>query len=870
MKRKSFAIASLLLLILVCTRCSTEKNTGASRFFHNTTSYYNIYFNGKESYKNGLHTIEKAPEDYTQILPVFKSDRLDLQSAVSGDMDIAIKKCVKLIKMHSITAKPKRKKTKSGKKGYKLSKEQKEFYEKNEYNKYVDDAYLLIGKAHFLKGEYVDALQAFHLIINRFRKQQVRYHAMYMIARTQTAMENYSEAENYLQHILSDKNHPEALDLKIELAYADLYVKQKKYQKAEERLEVVLPHIKKKYQKIRLNYIRAQLNQEINQNEKATALFQWIIKKNPPYDMAFNARIRLAKSLMENTENSESVRKILNKLLKDDKNVDFRDQIYYTLAGIDLKEKNTPQAIENYKKSIRYSLSQSNQKAFAYLALADIYFEQKKYPEAGNYYDSAVSVLDEQHPDYDFISKKAFNLKDLTDNLKLIAHEDSLQKVARMDSASRNTFILQIIRELEEKEAAELNAGAQPYNRFSGNTYDNRNTIQNNSGKWYFYNPGALSIGRTDFVRMWGKRKLEDHWRRKNKKVLQNYEETATNASDTSGRITDRKKPEFYLQDLPLTDSLMEQSNQRIAAAYFNAGKVYENRMKDYPAALTAYKTLIKRFPQNELVVEALFNMYLIYYKKLNHKGEAEQMRQRILSNYPSSKYAKILADPNYLVTLRQNQALTDSIYSLAYQAYKDKKYPEVLAQVQKIKQTNKQNHLEEKFLYLEAMAKGHSGNTAEMEKLLNQFVRQYPADPLVPQAQATLELMKSGKYNPNYYTHTPDTSHYFAVATSDKALQTKLNHILTTFNARKFPDKNLNVKKTKLTENEQVFLVQIFPDYASAKSYAADFMSSEKLTPDEKTKAHFFVITPSNEEKMKQLPILSKYLQFFRTLPEP
>ena len=72
---------------------------------------------------------------------------------------------------------------------------------------------------------------------------------------------------------------------------------------------------------------------------------------------------------------------------------------------------------------------------------------------------------------------------------------------------------------------------------------------------------------------------------------------------------SDYKKPEFYLKDLPLNDSLMAISNDKIANAMLNAGKAYSERIADQERATETFESLINRFPESELVPEALYNL---------------------------------------------------------------------------------------------------------------------------------------------------------------------------------------------------------------------------------------------------------------------
>jgi len=811
-----------------------------------------------------MKTIEQTSENYTQFLPIYKNEREDIQSAISGDMDIAIKKSVKMIKMHSITVKPKRKEPKKGKRGYKLTKKQKDFYSKSEYNKYVDDAYLLMGKAHYFKGDYAGALRSLNLILNKFRKEEIRFDAMYWIARTQSAQGNYREAENYLKLITDDKKHPEKLNLDIDIAYADIFLKQKKYKKAVEKLNYIIKKLKKKKDKARFKFLTAQIYQKINEGDKAIKLYEEVVKLNPAYEMVFNAKINMAKAFIDGTGNSEKIKKILAKLLKDDKNIDYQDQIYYVLAGVEKKEGNEDEAVSLYKKSVSKSVSNNNQKALSYLSLADIYFKRRAYLPAGDYYDSTMSVLNTKYPEYDLISAKTNNLKELTDNLKLINREDSLQRVAKMDSVKRIAFINGIIQKLIADEKAALNAG-QPTN------YDNfnRGDFQQNParGKWYFYNPQALSMGKSEFMKIWGKRKLEDNWRRMNKQIIsENIEDEEISKSD-SGRITDNKKVEFYLQDLPLTDSLIAISNEKIAKAYYQAGVVYERRMKDYPEATKSYKGLIKRFPKNDLIVEAYFNMYLLNFKHTKNKTEAEKYRKKILTEYPYSKYAKILSDPNYLVKLKANKKKIDDLYKNAYNYYKAKKYNKVISATDSAFAISKQNHLEAKFLYLKGMSIGSIGKHKEMKNILTELVTKFPKNEITPQAQNVLDILKSGKYNPDYYTNEKDNKYFYCVVTSKNGQTTdKMKYVLTTFNVSKFPKEDLKTEVNDLGKDKKLITVEfLVDDSESVKTYINKLQNDTKFKEVSTSEYQDFIISNKNLQRLQKLPIIEKYLKFYK-----
>ncbi len=859
LKKKYLYLTAIPLFISVMWfACTTEKNTSVTRTYHNTTARFNVGFNGFESLKEAELKIDELPDNYTILLPIFKSEKEEVPAAVGADTERAIQKAAKLIDRHSITVKPKRKDPKPGMTAEERQKLE-DFYNKPEYNNWVDDAYLIIGKAHYLQHDYRTGIKSFLLILNKFRKEDVRLDAMYWLARTYASLGELNDAENYLNMMREDKLYPDNKKYHNQTALlaVDILIKQKKYSEAAVALEPIIKKTKKRKQRARLQYLLAQLYQQTNQNSKALTAFQEVVKMNPPYEMAFSAKINMAKSYSGNGD-PEKLVKTLTKMLNDDKNTDFQDQIYYALADIEMKKPDTLSAKANYLKSTEKSVNNQNQKAISCLALADIYFAERNYISAGAYYDSTMSVLDKKHPDYQEISTKARNLSELVSNIKTVQREDSLRRVANMPETERMILIEQLIAKVKADEAAENVTQTTGRDEFSPDF--NNNTSK---GNWYFYNEQSLAIGRNEFKKLWGNRKYEEHWRRKNKAIVANVEENTD--VDTTKRVSDNKKPEFYLQDLPLNDTLLEQSHQKTAKALFAAGTIYEQKMHDYPKASESYQELLRRYPEHSLAVESLFNLYMLNYKYLNNKSEAEKYRQRILSEYPKSKYAAILTDPDYMKKLDETRLKIEQLYAEAYQAYQVGNYDIVIAKSEESVRVFEGNALTSKFLYLTSMAQGSRGNIAEMKSGLETVIKNFPDDEVVPKAKKTLEVIKSGKYDPDYYSFDGSGDHYYEIIVPDSTvIINKIKFSLASYNIRVFPDKKLSVTNTPYEDKKMQIIVQGMSGKAEAEKFFNQLVA-ENLWNDIPTEMYsHFVISKANYEKLQKLQQTEKYLSFF------
>ena len=323
----------LLVFILLGVSCSTEKNTFVSRSYHNLTAHYNVYFNGNEAYRKGIKRVEdQHADDFTRLLPVYITGNEESASSIAGDMDKAIKKASKTIKYHSIKAKPKQK---SGS----LSKKEKKFMKKTEYNKWVDDSYLLMGKAYFMKTEFLAARQNFEYIIREFRDEEIKYDAMYWMARTSLATKNMKMTRQWLDQISAEKKFPDRLTADVEVLQAAYYLEMGEKDAAIPHLTKSIKENKNKKERVRHQYLLAQLYKEKENFRKAAQMFEKVYKTNAPYEMEFNAKINMAECYGKLGGSYKDMKKLLSKMLKDDKNIDYLDQVYYALAEIEFKKR---------------------------------------------------------------------------------------------------------------------------------------------------------------------------------------------------------------------------------------------------------------------------------------------------------------------------------------------------------------------------------------------------------------------------------------------------------------------------------------------------------------------------------------------------
>ena len=726
-----------LIILVVCffflVACSTRKNTFTRRVYHNLTAHYNAYWNGNESLKEGIVELAKNNKDnYTEVLPVFRCGTKEDAQKVNPQMDRAIEKGVKVIKLHSI------------------------FIKGKEHIRWIDDAYLMIGKSNYYKQEYRMANRTFNFIISQFKTNPIKYEAMIWIARTDNQMGEFGAAQSMLDLVrnkISSGDAPKSLQKDVDMVYADFYIKQENYTPAIEYLLSAIQLSHKKETKTRLRFILAQIYQRDGELAKATEQYQKVIRKNPPYEMAFNARINLAMSYDAASGDSKALEKKLKKMLRDFKNKEYLDQIYFALAEVALRNKDKTTAIKYLKLSVSSSVGNNYQKSISALKLADLYFDIPEYENAQAYFDSTVMFLPKTFKNYDLIKSKADVLNELVKNIQIVKVQDSLQAMALMTPSQRdmkiNNTIAVILKE-EQKKAEEENANRVALNVLQSS----RQSIGGNSasGEWYFYNTSTLSFGFSEFGKKWGKRKLEDNWRISTKQTF-DYGDAQANkkvdsdggeVKDTSAQAANPKNKAFYLKDVPLTEEKMKKSNDKVEKALYNMGYIYYEGLKDLPKAKETFETLITRFPKGKQCLGSYYQLYQIN-TDLEDKAKKDYYKNIILKDYPESDYAKIISDPEYYKQIQARNNETNLFYDETYKAFIKEDYHKVIVNYDTASSKYKLSPIFPKFEYLNALSLGKTQGKDRMIASLNALISKYPQHEIIPMAQIVLAYLNKG-----------------------------------------------------------------------------------------------------------------------------
>jgi tetratricopeptide (TPR) repeat protein len=873
----SYKILLILGSVAILYGCSVEKNTNTSRFYQGLTSRYNIYFNGNESFKAGVVKVNAGyRDDFSEILKVFEYSDPTTSSMCSADMQRAIQKASKVISLKSITAKPKTKKNAVP------NEKDDAFLNRKEYNDWVDDCYLLMGKARLYTRDYEQAKSTLDFNLSTSVDNKIRNESTIWLARIYNETRNYNESFRILNELNLTKDFSDELTGMYYTTLADLYIKQNRYPEAVVPLEKALGYISGKRNRYRLTYLAAQLYEKTGESNLATKHYQEVVKMNPPYEVEFNARINLAGVFDVTSGNPEYIKRELEKMLRDSKNKEFRDQIYFALGNLARREGKETEAVNYFKKSAAASTQNLNQKGKSYLAIAQYYYSKPDYMNAGKYYDSTVYSIDPKYPDYSAIRARAQNLNALVRQLTIIENEDSLQHVAKLSETERNSLVASIIDHVKKEETS-IKPGDNNADRYNmGQYYENQRRFEGNinqEGKWYFYNQSAMTFGRTEFRRRWGDRKLEDNWRRSNKsrittgQVSGNQDENNQVKKDTSAAANDNKNPQFYLRNLPMSDSMVSVSNDKIANAYLEAGKIYNERISDKPKAVESFETLLKRFPGSDLEPEVFYYTFLIL--KEENSTKAETFRQRLLEKYPGNDFAKILSDPDYYKKKTEELRKTEILYGEAYNAYTTENFDRAIALCDTALKIYPKHELAPKFLLLRAYCIARTSDERKFKEELASLIKLWPRTPESQKAAdiisylnlrvPELKVEEEKQIASEIYAADSLSQHVFALIILNSSFN--LNQAVfdvISYNIDNYANKNYRTEGTLVDDKYIMITVSGFTDIPAAKEYYKTFRIEKIVRNSSKAPVMTFIIGKANLESLNKDKNPERYRLFF------
>ena len=755
-----------LLVLLLAAGCSTEKNTPQSRWWHSFTARYNTYYNGTVAYIDGSLEKENGHKDnFTEMIPLYTVGKPESRSLGEGNFDRAIEKCQKAIKLHSIKRRPKW--TKSRKK----TEKDIEWLNRKEYNPFLWKAWLLMGRAQFMKGAFDEAASTFAYMSRLYATQPAIYgRARAWLAKCYIEQDWLYDAEDVMTKMRRDSIHWRARK-EWDYTYADYYIHTGQYAEAIPYLRKVIKHEMRRKQRAREWYLMGQLEAALGHEEKAYKAYKRVLRLSPPYELAFNARIAMTE-VMAGRKSGKMIKK-LKRMARSDNNKEYLDQVYYAIGNIYLNQKDTLNAISAYEQGNIKSTRNGIEKGVLLLKLGDLYWEREDYSNARRCYGEAIGLLEKERDDYEQLSDRSKVLDELVPYTDAVHLQDSLQALAKMPEAERNEAIDRVIEALKEKEKAERDAQAeaeaQQYLAEQGGLGNNmaQNKTQtgmtDSKGTWYFYNPTAVSQGKATFQKLWGRRENVDDWQRVNKTVVAQatpFEELTDEQRDSIAAVeamqdsienamdsahNDPHKREYYLKQIPFTPEQVAESNKIIEDGLFHAGVIFKDKLDNLALSEKTLRRLTDNYKDYENMDEAYYHLFLLYSRR-KEKSLADTYLNLLKRDFPESEWTVLLSDPNYEANARFGVHIEDSLYAATYNAFKADRFDEVAANTALSAERFPLGANRDKFIFIGGLSKLNSGDSDGCLADMQELISKYPESDVGEMAGMIINGVKAGR----------------------------------------------------------------------------------------------------------------------------
>ncbi len=675
---------------------------------------YNALLLAKEDYKIAILTIlESNKDNFEAILPIFlKIDSSKLDSAKIF-LEDAIKKSSIVAERHSNT-------------------------------KYLDEAYIILGKSRLYKGEFFNAIETFKYVNTTSKTNESKNQALIWLMRSYIENEDIISA-NQVSEILKKEKLRKINKSNFLITKAYFHQKQNQEAIAVVLLEEGLKSYPKGREKARLHFIAGQLYDKLNKPILARKNYNSALKNRPYYDLEFNTKLGL---IMNQSLAKNSILEF-ETMMMDRKNQDLLDKIFFKMGELESKKKNYVKAIEYYLKSVAKAENNLVQKAYSYKAIGDIYFDSLlDYETASVYYDSTLITIPKDFEEYKNLSQRALSLNDFIRFKKALDLEDSLQILAQLNPLELDFKLEKIIidkknnqKKLEEAEVAKNNETSKT---------NSSSTILGEK-KWLFYDHLELLKSKNEFIRIWGNRTFEDNWRRNERetgsisfKVERNFKDSLSSKSAgilqselDEKELALKKEIEFEVaelkQKIPLSQIQLIASKRKQEEAYFQLGKIYKLQFNDSEKAKKMFEILIENYPRSMYEPEALYFLSIMSENSLDN-----QYALVLKEKYPYSSFSRLLKKGGVKLS-KDREADAQNIYASIFKLFESKEYARALELLDSGLIEFSGSQIEDKMALIRILTLSKMSNKETYLISLNDFIRSYPTSDLIFRAKQML-----------------------------------------------------------------------------------------------------------------------------------
>jgi tetratricopeptide (TPR) repeat protein len=660
------------------------------------------------------------------------------------------------------------------------------------------------------------------------------------LAKTQIKRQKWNTAEAIIRNIEFKDNLPEDLQAEMAATYADLYIKQGKYEAALPKLLIAAEETGDKQLKARYHYISAQIYQTTGDNAQALTHFERAKKYSRDFRMEFMAGLAIAKTAMITGKRSkESVMESLQKMTTEDKYQDVKYLIYFTMGEIEFNDNNTDVALEHFRQSNNYNSTDTRLKTEIYYSIANMYYNREKFLDSKLYFDSTLISMPQTDERYAIVKRYVDNLTDIATNMSIIQYQDTLLYIADLTGDEQKKAIYRLLETRSQNQ--DNNQSKQLPDSKSIIPRNNPNLVTSN---FFAYNQSAKTRGKEEFIKTWGARPLSDNWRKSSRSsgIAANFDGGVTQQqTDTEDKKVSKEEYNAFLRELPNNPVKKKETNDKIMNAMFNLGKLFRDKIENYAKSASTLENMHTRYGFTPYELDSYYYLYLDYLD-LNNAAKAEEYKNKITRKYPDSKYASILNDPDYFKKQNSEEENLETYYKATYAMFERGEYAAAAARIEKAGSLfGAQNKYVPKFALLGAMCMGSKEGKDAYIKALSDVITAYPNTPEQIKAREIMRFLGGDKDAfktvqiedvDKIYSKEDDKVHYVVVITYNlsEAENVNVKVSVSEYNKKNFKLERLQLGDASLNreDNSQIILIRKFENAQKAMEYHKKVMANQ------------------------------------------
>jgi len=607
----------LLLISVFFLSCGT----GLKSRWGNFTAYYNTYYNAKRSYETGFDKVLNANIVYNPQQPI-RIHEVPI-NAGANDFDKAIEKSAEILRKHGDS-------------------------------KWVDNSLNLIGKSYYFKREYFSADQKFQELALTTNDESLIQESILWRSRVLLEMELYGQGIQYILQELNDRDEVWDKKRKVELKsiLAQYYVVQENWEDAIIQLNEALPDLTPKKYKERGYFLLGQLYEKTGNYREAFQAYSRVEDFYSDYDLQYLALRKSAETARFLGDN-DSALETFSKMIRDDKNTEFRAELDYEIARTYQEQKEYIAAEVIYKRVLKNTINRPSVeiKALTYNRLAEIYrFGYNDFEMAAAYYDtsSRQNAPLQKLPESFNATELAISFGEYAQIKNELSYRDSLLWVSNLSQPRLDSLISEIKKRKLEEIEEERKSQEQQQNTIV-NVSNSQGPATNQSGNG-FLNVNSQSQQNNaseQFIAIWGDRPLVDNWRVR--ELIRSSGPAAGIDNSGTNVIAQRRnlntiETSVDLSEVPFEPQQKEEAKEVIANLKYELGNLFFISLEMPDSASIYFKEVIEDHPTSNEVPVSYYSLSEIQ-SLLGLQDDAFNTANTLIEKFPNSRYARRLAD---------------------------------------------------------------------------------------------------------------------------------------------------------------------------------------------------------------------------------